>query len=41
LTDDIPPVGHDVYERAKKAINKKLPVAPERRGASGGGGPTP
>jgi len=30
LTDDIPQVGHDAYDRAKKAINKKLPVAPEQ-----------
>lgn len=32
LTDDIPQVGRDAYERAKKAINKKLPVAPEQYG---------
>mgnify|MGYP001205201009 CR=1 FL=1 len=32
LTDDIPQVGHDAYERAKKAILKKLPVAPEQYG---------
>ena len=32
LTDDIPWVGHDAYERAKKAILKKLPVAPEQYG---------
>ena len=32
LTDDIPQVGHDAYERAKKAIEKKLPVAPEQYG---------
>jgi len=32
LTDDIPQIGHDAYERAKKAITKKLPVAPEQYG---------
>ena len=33
LTDDIPRVGHDAYERAKQAITKKSPVAPEQYGA--------
>lgn len=32
LTDDIPRIGHDAYERAKKAILKKLPVAPGQYG---------
>ena len=32
LTDDIPRIGHDAYERAKKAITKKLPVVPEQYG---------
>lgn len=32
LTEDVPQIGHDSYERAKKAIQKKLPAAPSQYG---------
>ncbi len=32
LTDDVPEIGHAAYERAKKAIKKKLTTAPEQYG---------
>ena len=32
LTDDVPEIGHAAYERAKKAIKKKLTTDPEQYG---------
>jgi mRNA interferase RelE/StbE len=32
LTDDLGEIGHAAYENAKKAIQKKLPVAPDQYG---------